>query len=175
MDSVGDQQEAVSPVIGVILMVAITVILAAVIGTFVLGLGDQVEDEARAGVNVDVDDSKEEVRVTVTTMGNADYLILRGDIDNSEVIGNGGDKNVPVLENTGESATLRLVNKTIAESGTISVVAMIGDIEASSTVPRPVFNSTPQFYPHDFNGAKKNEINSETETTIRTVDYDFTT
>ena len=32
--------EAVSPVIGVILMVAITVILAAVIGTFVLGLAD---------------------------------------------------------------------------------------------------------------------------------------
>lgn len=38
--------KAVSPVIGVILMVAITVILAAVIGTFVLGLGDQVQDTA---------------------------------------------------------------------------------------------------------------------------------
>ena len=37
---------AVSPVIGVILMVAITVILAAVIGTFVLGLGDQVQETA---------------------------------------------------------------------------------------------------------------------------------
>jgi flagellin-like protein len=36
----------VSPVIGVILMVAITVILAAVIGTFVLGLGDQVSENA---------------------------------------------------------------------------------------------------------------------------------
>ena len=35
---------AVSPVIGVILMVAITVILAAVIGTFVLGLGDSLGD-----------------------------------------------------------------------------------------------------------------------------------
>lgn len=35
---------AVSPVIGVILMVAITVILAAVIGVFVLGLGDQLGD-----------------------------------------------------------------------------------------------------------------------------------
>lgn len=35
---------AVSPVIGVILMVAITVILAAVIGTFVLGLGNQVSE-----------------------------------------------------------------------------------------------------------------------------------
>ncbi len=34
---------AVSPVIGVILMVAITVILAAVIGGFVLGLGDSLQ------------------------------------------------------------------------------------------------------------------------------------
>ncbi|WP_411966291.1 type IV pilin [Haloferax sp. YSMS24] len=40
------ESRAVSPVIGVILMVAITVILAAVIGTFVLGLGDQVGDNA---------------------------------------------------------------------------------------------------------------------------------
>ncbi len=39
-------QRAVSPVIGVILMVAITVILAAVIGAFVLGLGDQVSSSA---------------------------------------------------------------------------------------------------------------------------------
>lgn len=37
-----DDSRAVSPVIGVILMVAITVILAAVIGAFVLGLGEQV-------------------------------------------------------------------------------------------------------------------------------------
>jgi flagellin-like protein len=39
-------EDAVSPVIGVILMVAITVILAAVIGTFVLGLGSNVQDSA---------------------------------------------------------------------------------------------------------------------------------
>ncbi|MFB6074295.1 MAG: type IV pilin [Haloarculaceae archaeon] len=36
-----NDDDAVSPVIGVILMVAITVILAAVIASFVLGLGDQ--------------------------------------------------------------------------------------------------------------------------------------
>lgn len=40
------EERAVSPVIGVILMVAITVILAAVIGTFVLGLGEQVGNTA---------------------------------------------------------------------------------------------------------------------------------
>ena len=49
--------EAVSPVIGVILMVAITVILAAVIGTFVLGLGDQVQTTApQASFNFDYTD-----------------------------------------------------------------------------------------------------------------------
>jgi len=37
--------DAVSPVIGVILMVAITVILAAVIASFVLGLGNQTEQQ----------------------------------------------------------------------------------------------------------------------------------
>jgi len=49
--------DAVSPVIGVILMVAITVILAAVIGTFVLGLGDSVQDSApQASFNFDYTD-----------------------------------------------------------------------------------------------------------------------
>jgi flagellin-like protein len=38
-----EENRAVSPVIGVILMVAITVILAAVIGAFVLEIGDQQE------------------------------------------------------------------------------------------------------------------------------------
>ncbi|WP_436934418.1 type IV pilin [Halovenus marina] len=49
--------DAVSPVIGVILMVAITVILAAVIATFVLGLGEQVSQTApQASFSFDVDD-----------------------------------------------------------------------------------------------------------------------
>ncbi|AFK20141.1 type IV pilin [Haloferax mediterranei ATCC 33500] len=44
---------AVSPVIGVILMVAITVILAAVIGTFVLGLGQQTGTAPQASFDFD--------------------------------------------------------------------------------------------------------------------------
>ncbi|AKU08134.1 type IV pilin [Haloferax gibbonsii] len=61
---------AVSPVIGVILMVAITVILAAVIGTFVLGLGDQVGDTApQASFAFDFDNdggAADEAQVTIT-------------------------------------------------------------------------------------------------------------
>lgn len=45
-------EDAVSPVIGVILMVAITVILAAVIGTFVLGLGENVQSAPQATLQV---------------------------------------------------------------------------------------------------------------------------
>jgi len=56
---------AVSPVIGVILMVAITVILAAVIGTFVLGLGDQVDDSApQVTMSFDYDTTNTDVNVT---------------------------------------------------------------------------------------------------------------
>lgn len=58
---IGDLLEddgAVSPVIGVILMVAITVILAAVIATFVLGLGEQVTSTApNASFTFDYNDS----------------------------------------------------------------------------------------------------------------------
>ncbi len=51
-----NDDDAVSPVIGVILMVAITVILAAVIATFVLGLGEQVSDTApQASFSFDYD------------------------------------------------------------------------------------------------------------------------
>jgi flagellin-like protein len=46
-------EDAVSPVIGVILMVAITVILAAVIGTFVLGLGGNVNSTPSAQFTFD--------------------------------------------------------------------------------------------------------------------------
>jgi flagellin-like protein len=50
--------DAVSPVIGVILMVAITVILAAVIGTFVLGLGGSVQQTApQASFTFDYDNT----------------------------------------------------------------------------------------------------------------------
>jgi len=69
----GDEDRGVSPVIGVILMVAITVILAAVIGTFVLGLGDRVSDaQPTATFNFDY-----------STAGNSDTIV--------EIAHDGGD------------------------------------------------------------------------------------
>jgi len=60
----GDDR-AVSPVIGVILMVAITVILAAVIGTFVLGLGDQLQATTpQASFGFDTSESQKKITIT---------------------------------------------------------------------------------------------------------------
>ena len=79
---------AVSPVIGVILMVAITVILAAVIGTFVLGLGDSLGDnQPTAQLSVDVDE--EDPTVTVNHNGGDSIA--------------GGELRVVVSNATGES------------------------------------------------------------------------
>jgi flagellin-like protein len=50
---VEQSNRAVSPVIGVILMVAITVILAAVIGAFVLEIGDQQETAPNTSFDAD--------------------------------------------------------------------------------------------------------------------------
>jgi len=100
--------QAVSPVVGVILMVAITVILAAVIGTFVLDLGGQVKQNAQAGVSFDesptgqidtTDDGTNnpdtetyEVTVQLNSIQNADSLtITASDNDNTQIENEGGN------------------------------------------------------------------------------------
>lgn len=59
-----DSERAVSPVIGVILMVAITVILAAVVATFALGFaGDSTDSPPQASISADTEHTE---NVTVT-------------------------------------------------------------------------------------------------------------
>ena len=65
-------EDAVSPVIGVILMVAITVILAAIIGVFVLNMAGDVESSKSVGVTANLEGKN----VTVTYMGGTDHATL---------------------------------------------------------------------------------------------------
>jgi len=83
---IGDQDErAVSPVIGVILMVAITVILAAVIAAFVLDIGPGDPDpNAAVSVSGDVSD---EFTVELTSLDNADAVVVVEDTgDGDEIV-----------------------------------------------------------------------------------------
>ena len=91
-----DSDRAVSPVIGVILMVAITVILAAVIGTFVLGLGDSLGDNqpsAQLSISVDETDNN----VTIEHNG-GDSINL----DNLDIVARDGSSTVGGPETVGE-------------------------------------------------------------------------
>jgi len=78
--------DAVSPVVGVILMVAVTVILAAVIASFVLDLGSNVQANPQAGVTFDetasddsgtADTAEGELEVQVVSLENADSVSLQ--------------------------------------------------------------------------------------------------
>jgi len=106
-------------VIGVILMVAITVILAAVIAAFVLDLGDSVSQEAQAGVNIDVDQSDNgNITVGVTSLGNADYVVLGGDIDGEQDPVSGSDEDLDGLElEVGDTVRLNYNSGGTDESG----------------------------------------------------------
>ena len=95
--------DAVSPVIGVILMVDITVILAAVIGTFVLGLGESVETNPSAGVTVNNSNG-----VTLNSLGpNTDGVYCNGDsFSATDQIGDS-------IDCTGASSVVAYTNSTV--------------------------------------------------------------
>jgi len=86
-----DDDDAVSPVIGVILMVAITVILAAVIASFVLGLGDQNNPAPTVSIDFDADLDNDVVTVTHEDGDEveSDNVFIRGEqIDTSSTFNN---------------------------------------------------------------------------------------
>ncbi|MDQ2052478.1 type IV pilin N-terminal domain-containing protein [Natronolimnohabitans sp. A-GB9] len=80
-----EKERAVSPVIGVILMVAITVILAAVIAAFVLDMGDDMGSEPlTASVDSEVTYSDDEIVIEAIDTGNADEFLIRADVDTED-------------------------------------------------------------------------------------------
>ncbi|WP_232687192.1 type IV pilin [Halobacterium zhouii] len=103
-----DDERGVSPVIGVILMVAITVILAAVIASFVLGFGNSVSSNANAGVDINTDPgenatvtgtwisqgSAEKVNVTVKVQGGVTTGFTLANVSNTGTLTESGDLGV---------------------------------------------------------------------------------
>ena len=101
-------EDAVSPVIGVILMVAITVILAAVIGAFVFGMGSGVKKTYIVAATA----SQMGDDITVTYNGGPDA----GQVDfvNVTSAGSGGTPAVPYVLLGGTTGTG--VNGTVGSS-----------------------------------------------------------
>ncbi|MFP9192978.1 type IV pilin [Natrialbaceae archaeon A-CW1-1] len=113
----------VSPVIGVILMVAVTVILAAVIAAFVLDLGGSLSSEAQGSVSVSGNDTTS-VTVTAESLANADGIAVIDPTDDGSVVSDGdGDADLRMV---GTEVTL---TDTAGEpgSGTYHVIAYNGN------------------------------------------------
>jgi len=120
----GDDERAVSPVIGVILMVAITVILAAVIGTFVLNLGGSVQENVQAGASVSTT-SDNSVKVTWTSNQNANKLVV--DISNCLP-----SDETDTLNNVGDTFT---TSGSCSSGGTATVIVTAeGDGDAQTVI-----------------------------------------
>ena len=134
------EDRAVSPVIGVILMVAITVILAAVIGSFVLGLAGDVSE---AAPTAQIDFEYNEPNVVLTHEGGSSFSVdsvrLVGPETDDDLSDSDWDGTVSAGDSTGdididgesEGNTLRLIWQ--GSGGSSSTIA-------SSTVP-PGFGS----------------------------------
>ena len=122
-------EKGVSPVVGVILMVAITVILAAVIGTFVLGLGDQVQSSATAGVAFN--DNGSAMDVTLNNVQNADEIYVDAtSSDTSGISGGVNDGNYLLNESGGGAGTVVTVGSPTYEEGeTVQVIGVLSGNE----------------------------------------------
>ena len=141
-----DDERAVSPVIGVILMVAITVILAAVIGAFVLQLGDSVSQTApQASIGVDsitADDNKTVLRHSGgdTVEWDETQLIVEkeGADNNLEWAGTGSGAFSPadeatIITDNGTIATLT-TNGTTKDEDSANAFALTSDDRVTITL-----------------------------------------
>jgi flagellin-like protein len=128
-----NEDDAVSPVIGVILMVAITVILAAVIASFVLGLGDTA-GEVQPTTTFDTDYNGTALTVTASSGDEVDpsNLYIRGssipdfnDTSGGAVDPPGADDNLLDLIDSASSAPS-------AKQGVTEIGEVVSDEEINS-------------------------------------------
>ena len=125
-DHDGQHCDAVSPVLAVILLVAITVILSAAVGVFALDLGESVDNSGTADVGVSTNYDGEEYSATIIT-GDADAVELRVDGEVADSIDNpsAGDTLSAAVDAT-DRVTI------VAESGGDRSVVTAGDAAPSS-------------------------------------------
>ncbi len=114
------EKRAVSPVIGVVLMVAVVVILAAVIGAFVLGLGGSQTDAPQASFSYDASTGD----LTMTGGDTLDGAIVEVVTGNNTQTWGGGDITAGSTINIG----------TVANGETITVNWVPTDGGASATL-----------------------------------------
>ena len=109
-----EKTDAVSPVIGVILLVAVTVALVALATVIVFDIGSDVSDTADATVQLEQQGNN--ITATVIRNENVDTFTLSDSQSPTNV----------TLNNVGDTESIDLSNSTNA-SGSVSVIATLED------------------------------------------------
>jgi len=125
-----DSERAVSPVIGVILMVAITVILAAVIGVFVLEFGSSVSDSPPT-VQFDM---------TVDSDNNAKILHEGGDVFEADSVSITNNESEYTFESGSVSAGDEYNSFNVSDGDTVRVVWESDNGEKSNILFERTYN-----------------------------------
>jgi len=120
------EDRAVSPVIAVVLMIAVTVILAAVVAAFALGLGGGTDATPQASFDFDYDATSGNV---TATMESGDVIEAPDEVWLNDTAGTTQQIASPV--NTGTSATI-----TSASGETARVIWKSGSSDKSSTLAK---------------------------------------
>ena len=125
-----DSERAVSPVIGVILMVSITVILAAVIGAFVLEFGSSVSDSPPT-VQFDM---------TVDSDNNAKILHEGGDVFEADSVSITNNESEYTFESGSVSAGDKSNSFNVSDGDTVRVVWESDNGEKSNILFERTYN-----------------------------------
>jgi flagellin-like protein len=155
-------ERAVSPVIGVILMVAITVILAAVIGAFVLEIGDQQETAPSTSFDTEqqtrffCDQDVHTSNLTVVDISHAGGTVI--DISQVDVKVEGNASTWALKENQGDDCPDGTNNGGNAGFGN-DIVKPVPDVtQTLGTNEQVEFSSGQTWSPYATNGHKKEFI-----------------
>jgi flagellin-like protein len=122
-----EQDSGVSPVIGIILMVAVTVGLVALASTIVFDLGSNVNEPADVSANLEYDENDNEVRAEVIRNENADRIFLRFDGNDFGEGGTDASAELDVVPSGGEGLTGAATLTGASNSGTVELVAEVGE------------------------------------------------
>ena len=116
-------------------MVAITVILAAVIGTFVLGLGDSIQTNVQAGATVTVNEDTDTVVVTYNSQQtDGAELRVSATAKDGTVFQSGDSFSGTPITQVGNSATISPSGGTSGDTGSVTVVVTAATNDAETVI-----------------------------------------
>ncbi|GAB3024191.1 type IV pilin [Natronobiforma cellulositropha] len=126
-------EQAVNPVIGTVLLVAVVVILAATVGAFALQIADGVDDGPRAAVTItdtQPDGGNGHLVVTVLNLENSDQVTVTATTSGDELEGASGptDEVSETVTNAGQNVRVQADGNSPVEVR-VTAVAERGDRE----------------------------------------------